>query len=131
MNKKHSKPTESELQILQILWNEGPSTVRSVNERINLSQIAQRKKTGYTTTLKLMQIMSDKGLVSRDTSQRTHIYQAIKSEKDTQNHLLNSFLQSTFKGSAMSLVMQTLGNHKASKEELEEIKRLINQLENQ
>lgn len=131
MSKNQNKPTESELQILQVLWKEGPSTVRSVNDTINLIQESKGKATGYTTTLKIMQIMADKGLVIRDTSKRTHIYQASKSEVDTQGHLLNSFLQSTFKGSAMSLVMQTLGNHKASKEELREIKKLINQLENQ
>ncbi len=119
-----NKPTESEYQILQILWEKGPSNVRQVNEIINLT-----KETGYTTTLKLMQIMTDKGLVARDTATRTHIYTAAISQEDTQGELLNSFLQKTFKGSAMSLVMQTLGNHKASREELKEIKKLINQLE--
>lgn len=119
-----NKPTESEYQILQILWEKGPSNVRQVNDTINLT-----KDAGYTTTLKLMQIMADKGLVERDTSTRTHVYTAAISQEDTQGELLNSFLQKTFKGSAMSLVMQTLGNHKASKEELKEIKRLINQLE--
>ncbi len=119
-----NKPTESEYQILQILWEKGPSNVRQVNDIINLT-----KETGYTTTLKLMQIMSDKGLVERDTSTRTHVYTAAITQKDTQGELLSSFLQKTFKGSAMSLVMQTLGNHKASKEELKEIKKLINQLE--
>ena len=119
-----TKPTESEYQILQILWDKGPSNVRQVNDIINIT-----KETGYTTTLKLMQIMSDKGLVKRDTSTRTHIYTAAISQKDTQGELLSSFLQKTFKGSAMSLVLQTLGNHKASKEELKEIKKLINQLE--
>jgi len=125
------KPTEAELQILQILWSLGPSTVRKVNESINERLQSGQKETGYTTTLKLMQIMADKGLVSRDTSERTHIYATSISEEDTQNSLLSTFLNTTFKGSAMSLVMQTLGNHKASKEELQEIKKLIDKLENQ
>lgn len=131
MNKSNYRPTDSELQILQILWKNGASTVRQVNEKINLLQAADGKETGYTTTLKLMQIMSEKGLVSRDTSQRTHVYNAVSSEEDTQNHLLNNFVKTTFKGSAMSLVMQALGNHKASQKELEDIKALITKLENQ
>ncbi len=125
MTSSNIKPTESELQILQILWANGPSTVRFVNEEIN-----KEKETGYTTTLKLMQIMIDKGIVSRDTSSRTHVYEARVTKGDTQRNLLTNFLNSTFKGSAMSLVMQTLGNHEASKEELKEIKRLITKLEN-
>ena len=120
------KPTESELQILQVLWKNGPSTVRFVNDEINKS-----KTTGYTTTLKLMQIMMDKGIVERDTSSRTHVYHARISEVDTQKNLLSNFIQSTFKGSVGSLVMQTLGNHKASQEELEEIKKFIRTLEDQ
>jgi len=126
MSKNKIRPTDSELQILQVLWSKGPSTVRAVNDEIN-----KIKETGYTTTLKLMQIMVDKDIVSRDTSARTHIYAALLTEKDTQGNLLSDFLKSTFKGSAMSLVMQTLGNHNASKEELAEIKKLINKLENQ
>lgn len=120
------KPTESELQILQVMWAKGPCTVRTVNDEIN-----KKKESGYTTTLKLMQIMVDKNLLSRDTTSRTHVYSAGVSEEDTQGSLLTDFLKSTFKGSAMSLVMQTLGNHKASKEELAAIKRLITELENQ
>lgn len=126
MTQHKSKPTESELQILQVLWDKGPSTVRTVNEQIN-----KVKETGYTTTLKLMQIMVDKGLVSRDTSSRTHVYDVLIDEKHTRSNLLSEFLNNTFKGSAMSLVMQTLGNYKASKEELQAIKDLINKLENQ
>ena len=95
MTKNKIKPTESELQILQVLWDKGPSTVRIVNDEIN-----KLKETGYTTTLKLMQIMVDKNIVSRDTSSRTHVYAALISEKDTQGHLLSDFLKSTFKGSA-------------------------------
>ena len=118
------KPTDSELKILQVLWTRGPSTVREVHEELNST-----RDTGYTTTLKLMQIMADKNLVKRDTSSRTHIYEAKISQEATRGNLLNEFLESTFQGSAMSLVMQTLGNHKASKEELAQIKKLIDRLE--
>ena len=124
MSKTRINPTESELQILQILWEKGPSTVRTVNEEMN-----KEKETGYTTTLKLMQIMTEKELVSRDTSQRTHVYAANITEHDTQKDLLDSFVATTFKGSAMSMVMQALGNHRASKEELDAIKQLISKLE--
>lgn len=119
-----NKPTESEYQILEILWTKGPSSVRLVNEAIN-----QTKETGYTTTLKIMQIMHEKGLVERDTSSRSHIYKAALSEDKTRNQMLQSFLDKTFKGSAMSLVMQTLGNHQTSQEELKQIKDLISKLE--
>ena len=119
-----NKPTESEYQILEILWTKGPSSVRLVNEVIN-----QTKETGYTTTLKIMQIMHEKGLVERDTSSRSHIYKAALSEDKTRSQMLQSFLDKTFKGSAMSLVMQTLGNHQTSQEELKQIKDLISKLE--
>lgn len=122
--KKIPRPTESELSILHILWKHGPSTVREVND-----MLSQGKEVGYTTTLKFMQIMADKGLVTRDTSSRTHIYKATVEEADTQGNLLASFLDTTFKGSAMNLVMQALGNHNTTKEELKEIKKLIKKLE--
>ncbi len=131
MARQPIKPTDSELQILNVLWANGPQTVRQVNDDINSKLAPETKETGYTTTLKLMQIMADKGLVTRDTSQRTHIYKSDISESDTQQNLLETFVNTTFKGSAMSLVMQALGNHKASKEELDQIKQLINKLENQ
>lgn len=121
---KPPKPTESELEILQILWEEGPSSVRQVNDRLN-----ERREVGYTTTLKLMQIMVDKGLAQRDTESRTHIYRAAVSEKDTQQRLLEKFVDTAFRGSAMKLVVQALGNHRASSEELEEIKALIDRME--
>lgn len=120
------KPTESELAILQVLWDKGPSSVRDVNDELNLS-----REIGYTTTLKIMQIMSEKGLVDRDTSQRTHIYTHTSKQGDTQSLLLGDFLQSTFRGSAKKLVLQALGNHKTTKEELKEIKSLIEKLEDQ
>lgn len=118
------KPTESELIILQVLWSKGPCSVRVVNEVLNES-----KDVGYTTTLKLMQIMTEKGLVIRDTSSRSHIYSANVSEDDTKGKLLDGFLTNTFQGSAGSLVMQALGNHKTSPEELEKIKTLIKEIE--
>lgn len=118
------KPTESELEILQVLWQCGPSTVRQVNEKLS-----EKKETGYTTTLKLMQIMAEKGMLERDEQARSHIYKPLLKEKETQGHLLSRFLDATFKGSASSLVMQLLGNNPATKEELKEIKSLIEKLE--
>ena len=133
-----SKPTESELEILQLLWEMGPSTVRAVNERLNdpanpprggRRTTGEPREVGYTTTLKLMQIMYEKGLVTRQEDGRTHIYSAVESEKDTQSVLLQQFVDSAFRGSAMKLVLQALGNHDASQAELEAIKTLIAQLE--
>ena len=121
---KAPKPTEAELEILQVLWERGPSSVRAVNERLN-----ERREVGYTTTLKLMQIMVEKGLAQRNTESRTHIYRAAVSEKDTQQRLLEKFVDTAFRGSAMKLVLQALGNHRASTQELEEIKALIDRME--
>lgn len=118
------KPTESELEILQVLWAHGPSSVRFVNEQLNL-----RREVGYTTTLKLMQIMFEKGLVTRNTDQRSHIYASHVEEKETQKRLLDDLLDGAFRGSAMNLVVQALGNANASREELDEIKELIRKLE--
>ncbi len=126
MAKKQLRPTESELEVLQVLWQEGSSPVRRVNEVLN-----ERREVGYTTTLKIMQIMLEKGLVTRNTDSRTHIYDAAVFETDIQNQLLNTFVQSTFRGSASRLVMQLLGNHEASRKELEDIKALIETLENE
>jgi len=121
--KKRFEPTESELEILQILWEKGPSSVRTVNEILN-----ERRDVGYTTTLKIMQIMTEKGLVTRDTESRTHIYHSAADQQETQNSLLKSFINKTYRGSAMRLVMQALGTEEASKEELEELKRMIDEL---
>jgi len=125
MSAKQFKPTESELEILQILWQEESSSVRRVNEIMNL-----HREVGYTTTLKIMQIMLEKGLVVRNTDTRTHIYQAGVFETEIQNQLLNNFVHAAFRGSASRLVMQLLGNHNASEAELHEIKALIEKLEN-
>lgn len=129
MKERIPKPTEAELEILQILWREGPASVRFVNETLNQKRAEGQKEVGYTTTLKLMQIMLDKGLVRRNTDSRTHIYEAHAGEEATQRRLLKKFVDSAFRGSAMKLVMQALGNHEASQEELDEIKALIQKME--
>jgi predicted transcriptional regulator len=121
---KTFKPTESELEILSILWKKGPSTVRSVNE-----EMSRNKHVGYTTTLKLMQIMAEKGMVNRSMKGRTHIYHAIARQEDAQVRLLERLLDTAFGGSASKLILQALGNHKTSEEELREIKDLIKKLE--
>ena len=118
------KPTESELEVLKVLWQIGRATVKQVNEEIN-----KTKETGYTTTLKIMQIMFEKGLLSKNADGKQHIFEAKIGEEETQKSLLNRFIDSTFQGNAMSLVMQALGNHHASEEELSELKKLIQQLE--
>ena len=126
MSTNVSKPTDSELEILQILWQEGPSSVRQVNEMLNTD-----REVGYTTTLKIMQIMLDKGLVVRNTDARSHIYAAGVNESEVQSHLLQKFVKSTYRGSASKLMMQLLGNHNASKQELDAIKALIRKIENE
>src|SRR5262244_4217058 len=125
-NTKYVKPTESELEILQILWTKGLATVREVHE-----ELAKTKDVGYTTTLKLMQIMHEKGLVKRDDSVKTHIYQAVVSREKTQKHLLGRMINGLFGGSPTQLVIQALGNYKASEEEIEEIQKLLNNLKKQ
>lgn len=125
MSKKQlSKPTDSELEILQILWQNGPATVKSVNEKLN-----EKKETGYTTTLKLLQIMFDKELVLRNEDERSHVYSAAINESDIQKALVDKLLESAFSGSAAKLVMQALGNSKTSKEELEQIRAYLTEIE--
>ncbi|MEO8795884.1 MAG: BlaI/MecI/CopY family transcriptional regulator [Daejeonella sp.] len=120
------KPTNSELEILQILWRKGDSTVREVNEELS----AEKKiEVGYTTTLKLMQIMTEKGLVNRDTSSRTHIYSAAFTHENTSKGILDSMIETVFNGSAAQLVMQALSTKKSSKEEIEMIKKYLDQLD--
>lgn len=120
------QPTDSELVILQVLWANGPCTVREVNEQLNETS---SKAIGYTTTLKLMQLMAEKGLVTRDTSSRTHVYVAALPEEKAKGTLLRRFVDNTFGGSASDLVLRALGQGKASAEELEKIKALIADLE--
>ncbi|WP_114790872.1 BlaI/MecI/CopY family transcriptional regulator [Niabella yanshanensis] len=120
---KTLKPTESELEILQVLWQKGKATVREVHE-----ELVTGKDTGYTTTLKLMQIMNDKGLVNRDDSARTHIYRAATDKENTQKFLLNKFIGNLFGGSSTQLVMQALGSQQVTEEELDQIQSLIDNL---
>jgi len=124
-NTKTIRPTESELEILQTLWSKGLATVREVHE-----DLAKTKDVGYTTTLKLMQIMHEKGLVKRDDSMRTHVYQAAVNKENTQKHLLSKMIDSLFGGSSTQLVIQALGENKASPEELERIQALLDNLKN-
>ncbi|WP_316822504.1 BlaI/MecI/CopY family transcriptional regulator [Pedobacter gandavensis] len=117
------KPTESELEILQILWEKGHCTVREVHEILE-----KNKDSGYTTTLKLMQIMAEKGLVIRDTSSKTHIYRAQVNQEKTEQDLVSKMIDNVFNGSAARLVMQALGNHSASKDEIDSIKKYLDNL---
>jgi BlaI family transcriptional regulator, penicillinase repressor len=118
------KPTEKELEILQILWEKGPVAVKDVHETMG-----GEDANGYTTILKLMQIMHEKGLVTRQKSGKLHLYEAVPSQEITQRQMLDKMIDSVFKGSAMQLVMSALGNKKSSKEELMEIKRYLEQLQ--
>ena len=128
MAAKYVKPTESELEILNILWHKDTATVREVHE-----ELARTKDVGYTTTLKLMQIMHEKGLVRRDESMRTHIYQPAVNREKTQKHLLDKMIDSLFGGSSTQLVLQALGGgeQKVSAEELAQIQTLIDNLKKQ
>ena len=118
------KPTDAELEILTVLWSRGPATVRDVH-----NVIAARKPTQYTTVLKLMQIMADKGLVQRDESARSHVYEPSFSEEQTQRQVVRHLLERVFAGSAPKLVMQALAAKKATPSELAEIRRLLDELE--
>lgn len=122
MSINNIKPTESELEILQVLWQKGLCTVRDVHETLG------KKDAGYTTTLKLMQIMHEKGLVERDTTAKTHIYKALLNQEKTQQQLVNKMIDNVFNGSAARLVMQALGNQSASKEEIDLIKEYLDKL---
>jgi predicted transcriptional regulator len=122
--KQQADPTKSELEILQVLWEHGPCTVRSVHD-----VLLKQKDVNYTTTLKLMQIMGDKGLLKRDESQMKHIYSVAQDEQKTKAYLLDKFVNTMYKGSASKLVLQLLGNKKASKEELKEIRDILKKLE--
>ncbi len=128
MASKYIKPTESELEILNILWHKDTATVREVHEELSKS-----KDVGYTTTLKLMQIMHEKGLVKRDESMRTHVYQPAVNREKTQKHLLDKMIDSLFGGSSTQLVLQALGGgeQKVSAEELAQIQTLIDNLKKQ
>ncbi len=118
------RPTDAELAILRVLWRRGASTVKDVHE-----ELARRFPAAYTTTLKQLQIMTDKGLVTRDESQRAHLYTARLPEEQTQSQLVGDLLDRAFEGSASRLVMRALASRPASAEELTEIRRLLDQLE--
>src|SRR5262245_536971 len=118
MSPLRRKPTDAELAILRVLWNRGPSTVREVAESMG-------REAGYTTVLKLLQIMTEKGLVTRDESARTHVYAAAYTEDQTQRHLVSDLLARAFDGSAAKLVLQALAAGKASPAELDEIRKLL------
>lgn len=118
------RPTDAELAILRVLWRRGPSTVRQVHD-----ELSRREPAAYTTTLKQLQIMAEKGLVTRDESQRAHSYAAAHPEEKTRGQLVNDLLDRAFEGSAGRLVLQALSSRPASAEELAEIRRLLDQLE--
>lgn len=122
---KQIKPTESELEILQILWDKGEGTVREVHEILE-----KTKPVGYTSTLKLMQIMHEKKLLARDTSERTHIYRPLANKEKTQQQMVKKMIDNVFNGSAANLVMQALGHHKADAQEIEQIQQYLKKLKN-
>lgn len=121
---KLPEPTRSELEILQVLWAEGPATVRTVNDRLN-----EHREVNYTSTLKLMQIMTDKGLLTRDESQMKHIYHVVEKEEKTKSILLEKFIDTMYNGSAAELMMQLMGNKKTSREDLKAVKALLDKLD--
>ncbi|MGB9472971.1 MAG: BlaI/MecI/CopY family transcriptional regulator [Candidatus Acidiferrum sp.] len=118
------KPTSSELEILHVLWERGPSTVREVHQTLN-----EKRPIGYTSVLKLMQIMTAKGTVRRNEEQRAHVYEAVQPEEKTKRDLALDVLQRVFDGSASELMMHALAGQKASKEEIDEMRRLLNEHE--
>ena len=118
--KLSNRPTDSELAILRVLWSRGPSTVRQVQE-----ELERREPIGYTTVLKLLQIMTDKHLVERDESQRAHIYRTHDSQESTQRHLIGDLLDRAFDGSAANLVLQALSARPASTREMTEIRKIL------
>jgi BlaI family transcriptional regulator, penicillinase repressor len=124
MKKGVPRPTDAELAILGVLWDQGPSTVREVTAALQVS-----RGTGYTTALKLMQIMTEKGIISRNESERTHVYQSVLPREDTQQQLIRDLLERAFGGSAQKLVLQALSSKKATRQELAEIRKTIELLE--
>ena len=120
------KPTDSELEILHVLWQHGPATVRVINDNLSTKR---QSEVGYTTTLKILQLMLEKSLVRRDDADRSHVYRAAVREQETQGLLLDKFMNATFGGSALKLVMQALGNCPTSADEVAQIRRLLNDIE--
>lgn len=124
MKRQPQKPTASELEILHVLWSRGPSTVRDVLDALN-----EKKDMGYTGVLKLLQIMTAKGLVCRDESQRAHIYEACRPAEQTKRQLATDMLERVFAGSASQLMMHALAGHRASPEEIEDLRRILDAYE--
>lgn len=120
-----SEPTKSELEILQILWRFGPSTVRFINDELN----EQKRAVNYSSTLKLMQIMAEKGLLQTDKTNMKHVYSARVEEKKTKGFLLDKFVETMYNGSNSSLMMQLLGNKKTSQKEIDEIRKMLDSLD--
>lgn len=114
------EPTRGELEILQIIWEHGPSTVRFINDKMN-----EERRVNYTTTLRLMQIMTEKGILLRDDSELKHVFRSAEAETQTKNEMTDRFLKTLYNGSVSKLVMQWMGNKKASTEELEALRKLI------
>lgn len=119
---KYPRPTDAELAILQVLWKHGPATVRQVHETLG-------QETAYTTILKLMQIMAEKGLVRRDESSRTHVYEAARPAEQTQRAMVKDLLERAFAGSSAKLVLQALAAKRATPEELEEIRAIVDRFQ--
>lgn len=124
MKNSDIEPTKSEIEILSVLWKNGGSTVRFVNDELN-----KERPIKYTSTLKLMQVMVDKGILYRDKSKMQHVYYVVEEEAKTKKHLLDKFMDRIFDGSVKDLVIQALGNKKASKDELLKIKEILDKLE--
>jgi len=123
--KENIEPTKSELEILQVLWQHGPSTVRFVNDELN----SMKREVNYTSTLKLMQIMAEKGILVRDETNMKHVYAPAHPEEKVKGQLLNRFVDSLYNGSTSSLMMQLLGDKKPSKKEIDEIRELLNKMD--
>jgi predicted transcriptional regulator len=121
---KVPRPTPAELEILRVLWQRGPSTVREVH-----ATLSENRSSGYTTVLKMLQIMADKNLVTRDETQRAHVYSARLAESQTQRQLVRDLLERAFGGSALALVMHALADRKASPEEIARIRQLLDDIE--
>lgn len=120
MKRPPPKPTASELEIFHVLWNRGPSTVRAV-----LDALSEKKSLGYTGVLKFLQIMTAKGMVRRDESNRAHVYEAVRPAEQTKRQLAKDMLQRVFEGSASQLMMHALAGHRPSPEEIEELRRIL------
>jgi BlaI family transcriptional regulator, penicillinase repressor len=124
MTRSPQKPTASELEILRVLWGRGPSTVREVHEALS-----EKKSLGYTTVLKLLQIMTTKGTVRRNETQRAHVYEACLPAEQTKRQLAGDMLQRVFEGSASQLMMHALAGNRASRDEIQEIRRMLDEYE--